>query len=210
MLVVAMLLCVTMPLFAQSAPRNAGKTTRTFDHRLSEDELAALRSMYSTLDSLDAEIYIINDNVNNSNRAFNRPSNRRNGPDSGNQHSRPDGNRQNMRGGFFGQSSNGNPRLARLNLTAEQTKKIDTIYRNHQKDMIDKRATIQKLQIDKQAAEAAENTSQVKRLIDDISKAEADIEKARVDLEQNILKELTAEQKEQYKQAPSTRFLGRD
>jgi len=131
----------------------------------------------------------------------NRPSAETQGP-------RQNGTEPGQRGRrnpIFGQSPRNQPKFANLNLSGEQIRKIETLQRNYQKDIIDKKATMQKLELDKEAAEIAENATQVKKLIDDISKIEADIEKAKIDLEQNIIKELTPEQKELYKQSPTPR-----
>jgi len=113
----------------------------------------------------------------------------------------PPRNRPEGRPGGFGTGRQGGREsgvLRRMDLTPEQAQKINTIHNNYLKAIIDKRAAIDKLEIDKKAAEEAGNTTQVKRLIDDISKLQADIEKAKVDLDENIKKELTAEQRERY------------
>jgi len=88
--------------------------------------------------------------------------------------------------------------LRNIDLTPEQTRKIEALRNNYLKAMIDKRAAIEKLEIDKKIAEDADNTAQVKKLIDDISKIRADIEKAKIDLDENIKKELTPEQRERF------------
>jgi Spy/CpxP family protein refolding chaperone len=84
-----------------------------------------------------------------------------------------------------------------LNLTGAQEKKIETLMTSYQKAVIDKQAQLSKLTIDKKNALRAENYTQVKRIIDNMSKVSADIEKLKVDLMSNVSKELTAEQREQ-------------
>jgi len=113
----------------------------------------------------------------------------------------PPRNRPQGRPGGFGfgrQGGRDGATLRHLDLTPEQTRKINSIHNDYLKAIIDKRAAIDKLEIDKKVAEEANNTTQVKKLIDDISKLQADIAKAKVDLDENIKKELTVEQRERY------------
>jgi Spy/CpxP family protein refolding chaperone len=89
--------------------------------------------------------------------------------------------------------------LKNLDLTPAQEQNIQTLSSNYRKAVIDKRSQIAKLEVDRETAMRAGNTNQVKKLIDDIAKLNADIEKMRVDHIESIKSELTAEQREKFR-----------
>ena len=89
-------------------------------------------------------------------------------------------------------------RMERLNLTPQQNTKIQTLRQNFERAVADQNAEIEKLKIDKETALRNQNIRQAKSVVDKISKAEATIEKLRIDLRANISRELTPEQREQY------------
>ncbi|MEA2104585.1 MAG: Spy/CpxP family protein refolding chaperone [Candidatus Cloacimonadota bacterium] len=87
-----------------------------------------------------------------------------------------------------------------LDLTDAQEEKIIGYSTKSRKDIVQLKADIQVLQIDKRVALKNENYKKVKKLIDQISVKKASIEKSRINLKEDISKMLTAEQKEELKE----------
>jgi Spy/CpxP family protein refolding chaperone len=85
--------------------------------------------------------------------------------------------------------------LDELNLTKEQKAKIQALHDENKKFMNTKQAELKNLRIDKQNAMQAENYAKVKQLNKNISDMELVIANKQVDHQQDIMKELTAEQK---------------
>ncbi len=86
-----------------------------------------------------------------------------------------------------------------LKLTPEQQKKIDTLKDEHKKYMNLKEAALQNLRIDKQNAMQAEDYAKVKSLNKNISDLELEIANKQADHHQAMMKELTPEQKQKFK-----------
>lgn len=87
-----------------------------------------------------------------------------------------------------------------LELTSAQEKKLEEINIKHRKTIIDQKAEVEKLNIDKKSAMQNENFTQAKRLTEQIGKIKTDMEKIKIEHIENIMKELTTEQKEQLKE----------
>jgi len=96
-----------------------------------------------------------------------------------------------------------------LNLSAEQTEKVDAIRIKHRKEMIDTEAEIKNLRLDKHVALNNENFAEAKKKVDEISKLEAQMEKAMITSQESIFNILTNEQKEQLREIKQNRFRGR-
>ncbi|MDD3050283.1 MAG: periplasmic heavy metal sensor [Candidatus Cloacimonetes bacterium] len=96
-----------------------------------------------------------------------------------------------------------------LNLNAEQTEKVDAIRIKHRKEMIDTEAEIKNLRLDKHVALNNENFAEAKKKVDEISKLEAQMEKAMITSQESILNILTTEQKEQLREMRLNRVKGR-
>jgi len=96
--------------------------------------------------------------------------------------------------------------LEGLELTAEQQKKIKDIVRAQRKQMIDLRASIQKKRIDLRAITDSETPD--RRAFENLSKEIADIQLQQrlllFDSRNDILKILTPEQRQQWKEIRST------
>lgn len=86
-----------------------------------------------------------------------------------------------------------------LNLSPQQQTKIDALKSAHKKNLIDKRAQLKKLNIDKRDAMQKENFSQAKKINEQIGKIKTEISNMKIDHLESIYKELNAEQREQLK-----------
>lgn len=83
-----------------------------------------------------------------------------------------------------------------LKLTADQIKKIDEIRDNHRKEMIQLNADLEKKRIDEKNAVINEKYADAKKISKEINALHGTISEKRIDLIENIGKQLTAEQKE--------------
>jgi Spy/CpxP family protein refolding chaperone len=93
--------------------------------------------------------------------------------------------------------------LSRLeSLTDAQKKKIENLETTHQKALIDKRASLEKLNIDREIAIRDGKTADEKKIVNDIAKIKADIEIMNIELRVNIKKELTQEQRDSLNKRP--------
>lgn len=86
--------------------------------------------------------------------------------------------------------------LADLNLTPEQETKIDNLMITHHKEMIDLKAALEKLHIEKQEALKKEDYKTANKIIDQLATKRAEMQKKGLALRESIMKELTPEQKE--------------
>ena len=90
-----------------------------------------------------------------------------------------------------------NPNVAdRLKLTDEQRKNMDQILLDHRKDLIDKRAAVEKAELDLEPLLSADqpNESQILSQIDEVAQARAELEKANARFLLAIRGKLSADQ----------------
>jgi Spy/CpxP family protein refolding chaperone len=91
-------------------------------------------------------------------------------------------------------------RMKDLGLSKEQMQKLEDLRQEHQKFMNTKRAEIQNLQIDKENAMESGAYDKAKGINKQISDLELAIANAKVDHHQIMMKELTKEQQEKFRQ----------
>ncbi|HOE91750.1 MAG TPA: hypothetical protein PKZ69_00675 [Candidatus Cloacimonadota bacterium] len=89
-----------------------------------------------------------------------------------------------------------------LNLTEQQIAKMDKLRTDHQKEMIQKNADLKTKEIEKTQALKDEDYKKAKALNKDIAKIYQDIDDKRIELHENMQKELTADQKKIVKENP--------
>lgn len=87
-----------------------------------------------------------------------------------------------------------------LELTDAQKEKIETLTFEHKKEMIASRAELKTLELEKQEAMKDDDFAAAKKLNIKIFDKKAEIANARLELKENIMKELTPEQQEQAKE----------
>jgi Spy/CpxP family protein refolding chaperone len=90
--------------------------------------------------------------------------------------------------------------LDRLNLTEAQRENIDKLITEHQKKLIDIRAKLGKLRIDKKEALRNSNFNQAEKIAGKISTQRAIISKERIQLQKQIFNLLDKEQQAKYGQ----------
>jgi Spy/CpxP family protein refolding chaperone len=112
-----------------------------------------------------------------------------------------------MRGPMNGNGPQGGMRMEmrqnmmeELKLTKEQMKKLEVLKTDHDKIMNTKQAELENLMIDKHIAMKADKFDQVKLINKSIAEIQLFIDNARVDHHAAMLKELTPEQKDKFKE----------
>lgn len=99
--------------------------------------------------------------------------------------------------------------MEELKLTKEQMKKLETLKTDYEKIINTKQAELENLMIDKHLAMKADKFDQVKAINKQIADLELFIDNARVDHHAAMLKELTPEQRDKFKEmTPMGRGMG--
>lgn len=104
-----------------------------------------------------------------------------------------------MRGEMHGEMMMGRM-METLELTDAQKDKIETLNFEHKKQMIATRAELKTLELEKREALKDDNFAAAKKLNIKIFDKKAEIANARLELKENIMKELTPEQQEKAKE----------
>ncbi len=95
--------------------------------------------------------------------------------------------------------------LKELNLSEDQQNKIDDLNIKHKKEMIDLRADLKKMELEKHEAMKDADFSKAKSLTGNIFDKKAEIAKKRISLHEDIYKILTPEQREAAKKLHANR-----
>ncbi len=95
--------------------------------------------------------------------------------------------------------------LKELNLSEDQQSKIDALNLNHKKEMIDLKADLKKMELEKHSAMKDANFDKAKSVTEKIFDKKAEIAKKRISLHESIYKILTPEQREAAKKLHANR-----